>query len=134
MRGSASAIIRRGVFILLLLSAVRSMSGTIKCLFKEGALENLGECSTLSTRSLTLIGIPQTHPVVWLGETLRVTEETGKVHLHLLEYWDDRPPLRQRTNSGITNLLHELVRALILPRGPRDPKRRRRQESLRGNP
>jgi hypothetical protein len=127
MRGSASAIIRSGVFILLLLSAVRSMSGTIKCLFQEGALENLGECSILSTRSRTLIGIPQTHPVGSLGETLRVTEETGKVHLHLIEYWDDRPPLSHRTNSGIANLFHELVRALILPRGPRDPKKRRRK-------
>lgn len=126
MRDSALAIIRGGVFVLLLLSAVRSMSGTVKCLFKEMALEDLGECAILSTNSLTLIGIPQLPVVGSLGETLRVTEETGKVRLHLIAYWADRPPLRHRTNSVITNLLHELVRALILPQGPHDPKKRRR--------
>ena len=132
MRGSASAIIRRGVFILLLLSAVRSMSDTIKCLFKEGTLENLGECSILSTRSLTLSVVFQAHLVDSLGKTFRVTEETdqytwSKVHLHRIPFGDDGPPLRYRTSFGVTNLFDRLLRTLVLPQGPHDPKKRRRQ-------
>ena len=126
MRGSASVIIRRVVFIFLLFSAGRSMSATIKCLLKEGALEDIGECLFLSARSLTLIGIPQTQLVGSLGETLRVPEETGTMHLHLIPYWDDRPPARHRTSFGITNVLDRLMRMFILPTGPRNPKKPRR--------
>ena len=127
MRGSASAIIRRGAFILLLLSAGRSMSSTIKCLLKEGALVNVGECSILSTRSLNQMGIQQTLVVGSLGETLRVTEEAGKVHLQGIAYWNDRPPLRHRTSFGITDLLRELLRAFVSPGGPHHPKKKRQQ-------
>jgi len=108
------------------------MSATIDCGLTKGSLENVGECSTLSTRSLTLSVVLQDHLVGALGETFRVTEETdqyiwSKVHLHRIPFGDEGPPLRNHTSFGVTNLLDRLFRMFVLPQGPHDPKKRRRQ-------
>jgi hypothetical protein len=134
MRGTASAIIRSGAFVLLFLSAGRSMSATIDCFLNKGALENVGECSMLSSRSLTLSVILQTHSVGPLGGgTFMVTEETdqytwSRVHLHGIRFLNEGPPLRyQATSFGVTDLLHRLLRMFVLPQGPHNQNKRRQQ-------
>jgi hypothetical protein len=133
MRGTASAIIRSGAFVLLFLSAGRSMSATIDCFLNKGALENVGECSMLSSRSLTLSVIFQTHSVGPLGGSFMVTEETdqytwSRVHLDGTPSLNEGPPLRYRATSfGVTDLLHRLLRMFVLPQGPHHQNKRRRQ-------
>ena len=126
MLGNPSAKIRCGMFILLLLSAGRSMSATIDCVFKKESLGNVGECSTLSIRSLSVVF--QVHSVGSLGETFRVIEPTdqytwSKVHLQHIPFGDEGPPLRYSTRSGVTILLHRLLRTFVLPAGPHDTKK-----------
>lgn len=133
IRDRASVLVFSGVLILLVLSGSRGMSSTINCLVKEeGLLNNVGECSILSTGSLMGSGGSQTLLPGSLGETLRATEATdlytsGKVPLRWIAYGEG-PPLKRRNPFGIADLVHELLRIFVLPAAPRHPKQQRRRQ------